>query len=69
MTLEEELEQLRQENTALRACHLTSILPSFLDNLPRCQAPLADELSLIIWRGIAIHGVSILKRENCTLSN
>src|SRR5258707_12542092 len=37
------------------SCHLSSILPGFPDNLPRCQARSSDQLSHIIWRGSATH--------------
>jgi hypothetical protein len=33
-------------------CHLSVKIDHFSDNLPRCQALLADQLSLITWRGI-----------------
>jgi len=41
-------------------CHLSDKNERFLDNLPRCQAPLANRFSHIIWRSIVRESFSIL---------
>jgi len=42
-----------------RNCHLSVKIGCFSENLPRCQARLEDELSLITWRDIATKDILI----------
>jgi hypothetical protein len=41
-------------------CHLSGKIYGFSENLPRCQALSADQLSHIIWRGIGNSSFSVL---------
>lgn len=49
-------------------CHLSVKIDRFSDNLPRCQAPLEDELSHIIWRGIGSSSFFLSRLPSCIKS-
>ena len=59
------LRKVRNRGKAVRCYHLSVKIYRFSDNLPRCQALSADQLSLITWRDIiflfwSTHSSSVL---------